>query len=294
MKKVIKKVFYPHKENNHKPYFWHPISIAAISLFIILASGFLLIKDTNVKDDTLLGDIKSGVIIALTNVERDKEKLPELTENEILNQAAQLKAEDMAIKGYFAHNTPEGFSPWYWFTKAGYSYKKAGENLAVNFDDSEKVVDAWMNSPTHKANIVKDGYTEIGIGTAEGKYNGRKATFVVQLFAAPKATSTSSLFAFSLEKKPTPINEQVSVQGAEISVFSLATIFEVFTVEAYILVILLVIISILIIVSVVLLILKGKNHTKQFYISLFVLLISLAISLFTILNFFSEISLAVL
>lgn len=288
----MKKVFYPNTQNNNRPYFWHPISVVMIVLFIVLASGFLLIKDTS--DNSLLGDIKTGVIIALTNTERKDEKLPELVENETLNQAALLKAQDMAERGYFAHNTPEGLSPWYWFTKAGYSYKKAGENLAVNFDDSEDVVNAWMNSPTHKANIVKDGYTEIGIGVAEGSYKGRKATFVVQLFATPRDTVTNNAFAFSIEKTPQITDEQTSVQGAEVSVFTLANIFDVFASETYTLIILLLLVSVLIITAIIILFVKGKNHTKQFYISLIVLLISLIISLYTITDFFNEITLSLI
>jgi len=192
----------------------------------------------------------------------------------------------MASKGYFAHYSPSGLSPWYWFTKAGYSYKKAGENLAVNFKDSDDVVRAWMNSPTHKANIVKEGYTEIGIGIAEGVYQGKKATFVVQLFAAPQDVQ-QNLFAFSIEKKLSPQDgAQQSIQGAEITVFSTASIFEVFSYETYVFLALLFIISILIVIALVILFIKGRNYTKRFYISLIILLAALAISILSLLNFF--------
>lgn len=291
MKKTIKKVFYPQIENNHRPYFWHPVSISFFVLAIIFLSGIILYKNTSIDDNSLLSDIKSGVVIAFTNNERKDVGLPELIENETLNQAALLKAQDMASKGYFAHYSPNGASPWSWFTQAGYQYQKAGENLAVNFKDSKTVVNAWMDSPTHKANIVKDGYTEIGIGIAEGEYKGKKALYVVQLFATPKIdTAASKLFAFSIEKKAEVTNDQISVRGAEITLVSLATIFEIFTTQTYSLVIILLLISLLIISAIVILLIKGKQHTRQFYISLFILVIALGISVSTLFNFLKDIS----
>ncbi len=292
MKKAIKKVFYPQVENNHKPYFWHPLSVTLFVIAVVFISGFILFKNTDVSEDTLLGDIKSGVVIAFTNEERKDVGLPELTESETLNQAALLKAQDMASKSYFAHYSPDGTSPWAWFTKAGYEYKKAGENLAVNFKDSKTVVNAWMDSPTHKANIIKDGYTEIGIGIAEGEYKGKKAMFVVQLFATPKEeTKTSNMLAFSIEKKlDTTSTDQTSVRGAEITVLSLATIFEIFTSQTYSLVIVLSLISFVIFVAILILLIKGKHHTKRYYVSLFILIIALGISISTLINFFRGIS----
>lgn len=292
MKKVVKNVFYPHYENNHKPYFWHPISVTFFVLAIVFISGLLLIKNNSINEDSLLGDIRSGVLIAFTNEERKDEGLSELIENETLNEAARLKAQDMTSKGYFAHYSPDGSSPWVWFDEAGYEYDKAGENLAVNFNDSKAVVNAWMNSPAHRANIVKDGYTEIGIGISEGTYKGKKATFVVQLFAKPKVTSTSSLLTFAVEKKVAlSADDQSSVRGAEISVFSLASVFEMFASQTYSLVILLCLITLIIIFAIATLVLKGKKpHTKQFYFSMFVLIVCLGISISTLVNFFGDLS----
>jgi hypothetical protein len=91
----------------------------------------------------------------------------------------------MAEYGYFAHYSPRGVSPWYWFEQVSYSFIHAGENLAVHFTDSGEVVQAWMRSPTHRANIMNAQFTEIGIGTATGTYQGHPTVFVVQLFGAP-------------------------------------------------------------------------------------------------------------
>jgi hypothetical protein len=91
----------------------------------------------------------------------------------------------MAEKGYFSHTGPDGAQPWKWFREAGYRYEYAGENLAVNFNESEDVVNAWMKSPTHRANILKHDFTEVGIGVATGTYKGKEAVFVVQFFGKP-------------------------------------------------------------------------------------------------------------
>lgn len=125
------------------------------------------------------------VMSELTNKERKSQNLGILTVNPVLNEAAQAKALDMATKGYFAHTSPEGITPWYWLNQAGYRYEHAGENLAVNFTNSKEVARAWMDSPTHRANIVKRNYTEVGTGVATGFYQGKEAIFVAQVYGTP-------------------------------------------------------------------------------------------------------------
>jgi len=132
-----------------------------------------------------LASVLPGALVALTNQDRAVQGLSGVTENAVLNKAAQAAAEDMAVNGYFAHISPDGKDPWYWLNQAGYAYSYAGENLAVNFTDSQKVETAWMSSPTHRANIEKPQYTKIGIGIANGTYKGKESTFVVEFFAAP-------------------------------------------------------------------------------------------------------------
>jgi len=127
-------------------------------------------------------------VVALTNAERANNHIASLAPNSFLSNAAQAKAEDMATLGYFSHRGPDGKEPWAWIREAGYLYASAGENLAVRFNESASVVHAWMASPGHRANIVKAGYTEIGVGVADGIYQGAPATFVVQYFARPQGT----------------------------------------------------------------------------------------------------------
>lgn len=136
-----------------------------------------------------LAAVISAVLVELANEDRATASAGELAINPKLVAAAQAKANDMAEKGYFAHKTPEGYDSWHWFELVGYDYAYAGENLAMNFSESGDVEHAWMNSPTHRANILNEHYTEIGIATAVGMYQGRPTIFVAQMFGRPRPSS---------------------------------------------------------------------------------------------------------
>ena len=146
----------------------------------------LIVRLRQFRLERFISAVLPNLVVNLTNQERVADQLPGLVANSLLTQAAQAKAEDMAARGYFAHQTPEGHSPWYWLEQAGYQYAAAGENLAVNYYQSEMVTAAWMNSPLHRANILRPEFTEIGIGVARGSYGGAPALFVVQYFGRPK------------------------------------------------------------------------------------------------------------
>jgi uncharacterized protein YkwD len=124
-------------------------------------------------------------VVALANAERQASALLPLAANPVLAAAAQAKAEDMAAREYFAHQSPEGWEPWVWLERAGYAYLSAGENLAVNFYQSQTVVEAWLASPRHRDNILRPDFTEMGLGVATGRYRGAPAVFIVQYLAAP-------------------------------------------------------------------------------------------------------------
>ncbi len=189
MFKWFKQYFVPHKVNNYKPHIFREVSVFAIlatvvALFLVAVSGRILIGT----DFTAL--VLPKVLVDYANQDRDEKNYRHLAINPVLQKAAQLKANHMAEKGYFAHKSPDGKTPWYWFKEVGYDFIYAGENLAVNFSDSVDVNAAWMNSPGHKANIMNENFTEIGIATAQGLYQGRTTTFVVQLFGKPAEAQT--------------------------------------------------------------------------------------------------------
>jgi hypothetical protein len=133
----------------------------------------------------LVSTVLPAVVVDLTNEEREANNAAPLIRNATLDEAARRKAQHMAELEYFAHFSPSGVSPWHWFDQVGYVYAHAGENLAIHFTDSDEVVEAWMNSPAHRANIVDGKYTEIGVGTAKGTFEGYDTVYVVQLFGTP-------------------------------------------------------------------------------------------------------------
>lgn len=124
-------------------------------------------------------------IIKLVNEERAKEGLRELEENQKLNQAAFLKAQDMIGNNYFAHNSPTGVSPWDWFDQVNYQYKYAGENLAMNFTSATSVFRAWMRSRTHRENILSPRYSQIGVAVLRGIVKEEETLVAVQEFGYP-------------------------------------------------------------------------------------------------------------
>jgi hypothetical protein len=136
-------------------------------------------------------DINISSLLVETNNQRASNSLGALAVNSTLNQAAQAKANDMAARNYWSHNTPDGQTPWTFFTAAGYQYQTAGENLAYGFDTSTNAVIAWMNSPGHKANILNTTYTEVGFGIANSAdYQGTgPETIVVAMYASPYAVA---------------------------------------------------------------------------------------------------------
>lgn len=159
------------------------IGMAIIAVFIVSLGAFSGFRTAVIES---LSAVYGSVLVALANDERSLNNAGKLTVNATLERAAQMKADDMAQKGYFSHNTPDGKTPWYWFEQVGYKYKHAGENLAVNFTDSEEVHTAWTKSRGHFLNIINPRYTEIGIATSTGMYKGREAIFVVQMFGTPE------------------------------------------------------------------------------------------------------------
>lgn len=216
-KNWLKRHFIPHEENAYRPHFLHRKNSKQLLGIVLLFELILFILPglnfVRYFEDLNLGSVLPGVLSNLTNSERGENNLPALTENAILNRAAQMKAEDMAKKSYFAHTSPEGITPWYWLEKAGYSYLYAGENLAINFIDSEDVTEAWMNSPTHRANIIHGAYTEVGTGVAVGTYQGYETIFVAQVYARPRAVNTSvAQYVNTSPVPPKPANRNLAVQ----------------------------------------------------------------------------------
>ena len=205
MFKWLKKYFIPHEGNDFQPHFLRHQTITLLLFAVIVIELGFLVQVFIVFDKTkFLASVLPGVLTTLTNDARAENDLPTLSQNPLLAEAARLKAEDMAREGYFAHTSPDGVTPWSWLAQVGYRYAAAGENLAVNFFDSEDVAEAWMNSPSHRANIVRSDFTEIGVGIAKGTYQGRNTIFVAQFFGKPLTAFAAPAEAEPALPTPTP------------------------------------------------------------------------------------------
>lgn len=182
--------FLPHPKNNHRAKLLHSLSIVSIALSIItfrLSLAFL----PNVVP-VVLGynsDIKPEKIVELTNKERTVAGIGELRIDPLLTKAALAKASDMLARDYWSHNAPDGRKPWAFITEMGYQYRFAGENLARDFSQAEDVITGWMNSPSHKENLLSSKYQDIGIAVVEGDLAGVQTTLVVQFFGAKMGVS---------------------------------------------------------------------------------------------------------
>jgi len=179
--------FLPYPDNNHRALLLQPSFLALFVAVYLLNQSF--IKSFTIARPGVLGyssEITISKVLDQTNTERVKLGLKPLTFNSTLSKSAQLKADDMFTNNYWAHTSPEGKSPWDFFNNAGYEYSVAGENLAKDFYDTEGLLKAWMNSPTHRENIINPKYQEIGIGVVNGILGGVKTTLVVQHFGTPR------------------------------------------------------------------------------------------------------------
>jgi hypothetical protein len=191
--KVFKHIFIPHEHNDYRPHFFREFSIVSIFIIVIVLFSVSLGTKLYIDKTDMTATVLPAVLVDLTNNVRESSGVVTLARNSVLDKAAEMKANDMANNEYFAHTSPAGITPWHWFSKANYSFSYAGENLAIDFTESVDVENAWLNSPTHKANILNSKFTEIGIATAEGYYNGHLTTYVVQMFGKPVFTPQASL-----------------------------------------------------------------------------------------------------
>lgn len=159
-----------------------------------------------------------------TNAYRNSQKIGSLALNGKLNKAAQAKAQDMADRNYWSHTTPDGHAPWVFIEAYRYPYQKAGENLAYGFTTSQQVVAGWMNSETHRDNMLDKNYRDIGFGFANNPNfdsNG-PATIVVAMYGTTDPVTTpvvsdtqgfSNLSNLATQPEPQAINKIQSFTG---------------------------------------------------------------------------------
>lgn len=139
-------------------------------------------------------EMSAANLLTSTNTQRANNGSEALRLNQQLSAAAQAKANDMVARNYWAHNTPDGQEPWIFIKDAGYQYLKAGENLAYGFNTSNDAVVGWMNSTTHRENMLDSAFSEVGFGFANGN-NFNKAgpeTVVVAMYGKPRVLGAAA------------------------------------------------------------------------------------------------------
>jgi hypothetical protein len=209
---TITHLFFPHHTNNHRPKVLHIDALAVYLVFFLVINIIFRFGRSTMPD--VLGyasDIYVDQLLAITNEKRAENGLSALTINSQLGQAAQLKAQNMFSENYWAHNSPSGKTPWDFINSSGYRYTIAGENLAKNFMSSRNVVDAWMASPSHRENLLKPGYKEIGFAIVNGVINGEETTLVVQMFGTSVA-AVAQKPAVVLDEGKAIVKEPVEVK----------------------------------------------------------------------------------
>lgn len=122
-------------------------------------------------------------VVTLTNIERAQHGLRPLSTHARLTAIAQTHSEDMVRRSFFSHRNPDGKQVWHRATAMGYPYRKVAENIAAGQRTAAEVVQGWMDSPGHRANILDGELTQIGVGYALG---GRYGTTWTQVFGTPR------------------------------------------------------------------------------------------------------------
>ena len=163
-----------------------------LPLLLVVGVGFMV--NSLLSRPQVLGYATDTTVYGLlndTNNQRLQYGDTALTLSDKLAQAAQAKANDMASRNYWSHNTPDNKEPWVFIDNTGYAYDAAGENLAYGFSSSKQTVTAWMNSPEHRTNILNNAYSEVGFGIANSVnyQSSGQETIVVALYAHPAPIS---------------------------------------------------------------------------------------------------------
>lgn len=202
--------FLPSETNNYRAKLIHIPQLAGYIAFLfafamvykiaaaVLEPGHVLGTATNITVEELVKEV---------NRERTKKGLPPLHYSSKLEKAAYDKAQNMFNQRYWAHYGPDGSTPWDFILASGYHYQYAGENLAKDFLFSDGVVDAWMASPTHRDNILRPQYTDMGIAVVNGTLQEEPTTLVVQIFGAPLATNAQPTARVLAASQATPQRE---------------------------------------------------------------------------------------
>lgn len=196
MREFLRHLFLPHHTNNYRAKFLHH-KILIVFIYFLIAGSFLLASTERSHPDILgvSSDISIDQLLSLTNSTRQEHGLAPLTLDTQLSKAAAMKAQNMFASNYWAHVAPDGTTPWVFIRNEGYEYLYAGENLARGFTNAPDVMNAWMNSPGHRDNILSSHYKDIGFAVVPGSLTGEDTVLVVEMFGSRYAPQTTEKIA---------------------------------------------------------------------------------------------------
>ncbi|PIR80324.1 MAG: hypothetical protein COU25_00870 [Candidatus Levybacteria bacterium CG10_big_fil_rev_8_21_14_0_10_35_13] len=212
MIKFLAHFFIPQISNNYRSKILHPKILSIFIIFFFL-SGFLIyfVKNNYPQVLGISSDISIEQLLILTNQKRQENGLSPLKLDSQLMQAAMGKGSDMFSKNYWAHISPDGTTPWVFIKNAGYGYVYAGENLARGYSNSEDVVNAWMNSPSHRDNVLSSKYEDVGFAVVSGNLTGEETVLVIEMFGATRLAGEPSIASEETSSEiavitPTPVS----------------------------------------------------------------------------------------
>jgi hypothetical protein len=199
-----------HDNSHYQHHIGHFLLLSGVFLFA-LSVFFVSPVSSNVSNAFGVKEI-----IDQSNEARSRFNLEPLQVDNKLMGAAQAKAEDMARLRYFEHIAPDGTTAWDYMKKYDYYYVVAGENLAITNQSTQNVINGWLNSTTHRDNLLSDTYRQFGIGMATyGDYKEHKNTYVITAFYGaadgtqlagaptnPSGTLNSGFFSYQLMNIP--------------------------------------------------------------------------------------------
>lgn len=154
--------------------------------------GLVIFSSTLIINVSTARAFSAGTLVSMTNDNRSQNGLGALATNSALTSAAYAKANDILERDYFAHNSPDGKTPWDFINESGYSYAYAGENLAIGYTSASELFSAWMASATHRDNILNINFREIGVAVVSGEFQGVDTIVAVQEFGAAQGASTEN------------------------------------------------------------------------------------------------------
>jgi hypothetical protein len=206
---TIKNLLLATEENNYQPGLLKP-KVCGILVVLFMVLGLANNLFFNQRRVSAL-DLTPQNIMNSVNNERSIRNVTTLNPDSRLTKAAEYKAQDMINRHYFSHTDPEGNYIWGTIVSNGYNpYLQLGENLAIEFDSTESLVAAWMNSPTHRANLLNENFRDQGMGvsfgnTSNGEYNSSIANTFGTLVAKKETPAPAPI------PTPLPVTPPVSI-----------------------------------------------------------------------------------